>query len=96
MKTRVKLEPDVLALIRAAMHKRGVSLNEALNAAVRAGLTQPEQKGPAFVQQTFSLDQNRTSAGTKRWRRRKPSRKKSYSRQVTARTEYFGVSTPLT
>ncbi len=55
METTVTLEPDVLALIRAAMKEHGVSLNEVLNDAVRAGLTQPERKGKRFVQRTFSL-----------------------------------------
>jgi hypothetical protein len=55
MRTTVTLEPDVQTLIRAVMKERGVSFKEALNSAVRAGLTQPKQKKRAFVQQSFSL-----------------------------------------
>ncbi|MGA7410712.1 MAG: ribbon-helix-helix protein, CopG family [Bryobacteraceae bacterium] len=55
MRITVTLEPDVLALIRAAMKERGVSLNEALNDAVRAGLARPRHQERRFVQRTFSL-----------------------------------------
>jgi hypothetical protein len=46
----ITLEPDVQALIRTAMKERGVSFKEALNSAVRAGLTQGKVKGSTFVQ----------------------------------------------
>jgi hypothetical protein len=55
MRTTVTLEPDVKALIDKAMKERGISFKEALNSAVRAGLTQAKQNNPAFVQKTFSL-----------------------------------------
>jgi hypothetical protein len=55
MRTTITLEPDVQALIRAVMKERGVSFKEALNSAVRAGLTQPRRKRRTFVQQSFSL-----------------------------------------
>lgn len=55
MRTTITLEPDVQALIRTAMKERGISFKEALNAAVRAGLTQAKQKRRDFVQRTFSL-----------------------------------------
>lgn len=55
MRTTITLEPDVEVLIRTAMKERGISFKEALNAAVRAGLTKAKQKPRHFVQRTFSL-----------------------------------------
>jgi hypothetical protein len=55
MRTTITLEPDVQALVRSAMKERGISFKEALNSAVRAGLTQTKQKKRRFVQRTFSL-----------------------------------------
>ena len=55
MRTTVTLEPDVQALIRAAMKERGISFKEALNSAVRTGLMQPKQKKRHFIQRTFHL-----------------------------------------
>jgi hypothetical protein len=54
VRTTVTLEPDVYALLRTAMKERGVTFKEALNAAVRAGLTS-KQKGRTFTQKSFSL-----------------------------------------
>jgi hypothetical protein len=60
MRTTITLEPDVQALIRMAMKERGVSFKEALNSAVRAGLTQAKPKLRHFVQKSYPLggDQN--------------------------------------
>jgi hypothetical protein len=55
MRTTITLEPDVQALIRTAMKERGISFKEALNSAVRAGLTQSKQRRRNFVQKSFSL-----------------------------------------
>ena len=55
MRTTITLEPDVQALLRAVMKERGVSFKEALNSAVRAGLTQPRQKKRRFVQKSFGM-----------------------------------------
>ena len=55
MRTTITLEPDVQALIQKAMKERGISFKEALNSAVRAGLTQTKQRKHAFTQKTFSL-----------------------------------------
>lgn len=55
MRTTVTLEPDVQALIRTAMKERGISFKEALNFAVRAGLTQAKSRRRSFVQKSFSL-----------------------------------------
>lgn len=60
MRTTITLEPDVQALIRTAMKERGISFKEALNSAVRAGLTQGKPKRGNFAQKSYSLgsDQN--------------------------------------
>jgi hypothetical protein len=60
MRTTITLDPDVQALIRTAMKERGVSFKEAVNSAVRAGLTQGKANRRYFVQQSYSLgeDQN--------------------------------------
>lgn len=55
MRTTVTLDPDVEALVRSAMRERGISFKDALNCAVRAGLTHGKQKRRAFVQKTYSL-----------------------------------------
>jgi hypothetical protein len=60
MRTTITLEPDVRALIDRAMKERGISFKEALNDAVRAGLTQAMPRRRGFVQKSYSLggDQN--------------------------------------
>jgi hypothetical protein len=55
MRTTVTLDPDVEALVRAAMKERGISFKEALNAAVRMGLTQNKQRRRSFVQKSWPL-----------------------------------------
>ncbi|MCC6591493.1 MAG: antitoxin [Bryobacterales bacterium] len=55
MRTTVTLEPDVQALIRTAMKQRGISFKEALNSAIRAGLTQGTTERRKFVQKSYSL-----------------------------------------
>lgn len=54
MRTTVTLDADVEALMRKAMKHRGLSFKEALNSALRAGLTQ-NRVGKRFVQKTFAL-----------------------------------------
>ena len=49
------MEPDVQALIQTAMKERGISFKEALNSAVRSGLTQGKPKRSAFLQKSYSL-----------------------------------------
>ena len=60
MRTTITLEPDVQVLIKTAMKERGITFKEALNSAVRAGLTQGRFKRRDFVQKSYSLgsDQN--------------------------------------
>jgi hypothetical protein len=55
MRTTVTLDPDVQALIRKAMKERGLSFKDALNSALRAGLTTTKPAKQRFVQKTFSL-----------------------------------------
>lgn len=55
MRTTITLDPDVEALIRTAMKERGISFKEALNSAVRSGLTQARQKRRSFLQKSYSL-----------------------------------------
>lgn len=55
MRTTITLEPDVEVLIQTAMRERGISFKEAINTAVRAGLTQPKPKRKPFVQKSFSM-----------------------------------------
>lgn len=55
MRTTITLEPDVQALLRTVMKERGTSFKEALNSAVRAGLTQKKATQRPFVQKSYSL-----------------------------------------
>ncbi len=54
LRTTIILEPDVQALIRKAMKERGNSFKEALNSAVRTGLTHAKRKRGHFVQKSFA------------------------------------------
>jgi hypothetical protein len=60
VRTTVTLDPDVQILIQTSMKERGISFKEALNSAVRVGLTQSNTRRRGFVQKAFSLgaDQN--------------------------------------
>lgn len=55
MRTTVTLEREVEVLVRAAMKERGLSFKDALNSAIRAGLTLSKLRQRSFVQKTFSL-----------------------------------------
>jgi hypothetical protein len=56
MRTTVTLDFDVERLLRSSMRERGVSLKQALNEAVRAGLTRSGgQRRRRFVQKSYSL-----------------------------------------
>jgi hypothetical protein len=55
MRTTVTLDADIEALIKRAMKERGLSFKEALNSALRAGLTQVKPGKRHFVQKTFAL-----------------------------------------
>lgn len=53
MRTTVTLDPDVEALIKSAMAEKHLSFKEAVNQAIRAGLS-PRRREP-FRQRTFDL-----------------------------------------
>ena len=56
MRTTITLDPDVERMLRSSMRERGISMKEALNEAVRAGLTTARPKAPRrFVQKTYAL-----------------------------------------
>jgi hypothetical protein len=56
MRTRVTLDPDVERLLRECMRRRGLTLKEALNNTIRAGLGGTKiRRVPRFVQNTYSL-----------------------------------------
>ncbi len=55
MRTTITLEPDVQALLQTAMKERGISFKDALNSAVRAGLTQGKRRRTRFVQRSVAL-----------------------------------------
>lgn len=70
MRTTVTLEPDVEALLRKAMRERGISFKDALNQAVRVGLSRPasrEYRLPFTARMGFrpdvALDKAHTLAG---------------------------------
>lgn len=55
MRTTVTLDADTERLLRTAMRERGVSFKEALNEAIRDGLTRPAAPRRRYVQKTYSL-----------------------------------------
>ena len=56
MRITITLDPEVERLIREVMRTRSISFRQALNDAVRAGLTdQNTERGARFVQQTFHM-----------------------------------------
>lgn len=55
MRTTITLEPDVEALLKHFMRKRGITFKDAVNEAVRAGLAQPAENVPPFKQRAFHM-----------------------------------------
>lgn len=56
MRTTVTLDPDVEKLLRNAIRERGVSFKQALNEAIRAGLTRrAPSRSTRFVQKSYPL-----------------------------------------
>lgn len=54
MRTTLTLEPDVAALLKAAMKESGLSMKEQINVALRAGLAaKPRRKPRRPVTRTF-------------------------------------------
>ena len=54
MRTTITLEPDVEALVRRLMRERDLSFKEAVNLAIRTGLTSGDE-GPPFSTPTRDL-----------------------------------------
>ncbi len=58
MRTTVTLDPDVEALLRKVMKKRGLSFKAALNQAIRDGLAHPVPKSSRpFELKTYRMGQ---------------------------------------
>jgi hypothetical protein len=56
MRTTVTLDPDVERMLRAAIRQRGISFKDALNEAIRTGLSRPKSRvSSKFRQKTFSM-----------------------------------------
>ena len=55
VRTTVTLDPDVEALIRAAMKERGISFKQALNTAIREGLSVRRPRKSRFIQKTYHM-----------------------------------------
>ena len=56
MRTTVTLDPDVEALLKRTMRKRGMSFKAALNQAIRDGLSgTPARRAQAFHSKTYSM-----------------------------------------
>ena len=54
MRTTVTLDPDSDAIVRRLMRERGLSFKEAVNAAIRAGVT-PRPRGRPFRTPTYDM-----------------------------------------
>jgi hypothetical protein len=55
MRTTVTIDADVEILLQTAIRERGQSFKEALNSAIRAGLTVERAGQGDFVQQTYAM-----------------------------------------
>lgn len=55
MRTTITLEPDVEAMLKRAMRERGLTFKDAVNQAVRDGLSKRAEKVPPFKQRAFHL-----------------------------------------
>jgi hypothetical protein len=54
MRTTVTLDPDTEQIVRRRMRERGMSFKEALNDAIRSGVTDPARRSP-FRTETASM-----------------------------------------
>ena len=55
MRTTVTLDPDVEAALKARMRRQGATFKDALNDAIRSGLTQTRAPASRFRQKTYRL-----------------------------------------
>jgi hypothetical protein len=59
MRTTVTLDPDVEALLRKEVRRRGEPFKQVLNDAIRAGLRNPKRQVVAFEPLTFAMGKPR-------------------------------------
>ena len=55
MRTTVTLDPDVDRLLREVVRERDLSFKDAVNEAIRAGLTKERPRQKPFKQKTFPM-----------------------------------------
>ncbi len=55
MRTTVTLEPDAEALVKKLMRERDMSFKQAVNHAIRTGLTRPDPDRKPFRTKTYSM-----------------------------------------
>ena len=55
MRTTVTLDPDVLAYIKTYMREKGVSFKEAINNAIRKGLSGRQKNSKPYRQKTYDI-----------------------------------------
>ncbi|MBM3674540.1 MAG: ribbon-helix-helix protein, CopG family [Actinobacteria bacterium] len=55
MRTTVTLDPDTEALVKELMQREGLSFKEAVNRAIRAGLTPAAGRRARFRQRSFAM-----------------------------------------
>lgn len=55
MRTTVTLDPDVAAQIKTLMREKGISFKEALNRAIRSGLSKQQKRKTRYRQKTFNM-----------------------------------------
>jgi hypothetical protein len=85
VRTTATLDLDVQVLLRKVMKERGISFKEALNSAVRMGLTQARPKGRSFAQESFSLGREQNfPVGQGAGNRRRDRRQGAHSKALAA------------
>jgi len=67
------------------MKERGISFKEALNSAVRAGLTQGKQRRRSFVQKSHSLGSDQNFRWDKAWEAASAMEDEELSRKFSLR-----------
>jgi hypothetical protein len=55
MRTTVTLDPDLAARLKALARERGVTFKEALNSALRRGLSEGDEKARPYRQRTYTM-----------------------------------------
>lgn len=55
MRTTVTLDPDVVAQVKTYMREKGISFKEAVNNAIRSGLSGGRRNSKPFRQKTYNM-----------------------------------------